>query len=187
MTSRTSTPSRTIHRNGSPSPKWRLHGLIRSISIAAMLVLLSVGALAQSVKAEDIVGTWEATNKHLKLEMFNAGQEYDARLLYGNKVVESDGVTFKQDSKNPDPSLRSRSLKAIVFVKGLVWDKDQWTGGTIYDGSTGKTYKCKAEIKDGNLHLRGYLDLSAFGQTVILERIATSTPRPPIPIKPARS
>lgn len=147
---------------------------------AFMLLLLLLPGIgeAQAVKPDDIVGTWEAVDKTLKLEMFHAGANYEARMLYGNKLVESDGVTFRNDDKNPDASLRTRSTKGILFVRDLIWDKDQWTGGTLYDASTGKTYKCKAELKDGKLQLRGYVGMPAFGQTVVLARTNDASSRP---------
>ena len=144
----------------------------------ALLLLLPVLGKAQALKPDDIVGNWEAVDKTLKLEMFHAGSDYEARMLYGNKLVESDGVTFKSDEKNPDASLRSRSTKGIIFIKGLTWDKDQWTGGTLYDASSGKTYKCKVELKDGKLQLRGYMGVPALGQTVVLARTNDAGSKP---------
>jgi len=148
------------------------------LAAMALLLLLPVLGKAQALKPDDIVGNWEAVDKTLKLEMFHAGSDYEARMLYGNKLLESDGVTFKNDEKNPDASLRPRSTKSIIFIKGLTWDKDQWTGGTLYDASSGKTYKCKVELKDGQLQLRGYVGVPAFGQTVVLARTNDASSKP---------
>lgn len=107
----------------------------------------------------------------MKLDMYKAGPEFEARLLYGNQVVESDNATFKLDTKNPNPALRSRSLKNVVFLSGLRWEDGQWTGGSLYDGASGRTYTCKVTIKDGKMHLRGYLGISALGQTKVFHRV----------------
>ena len=171
-----------------PAILLRVHGSSNSVSrplprrgfLAFMMLLLLLPAMsrAQTVRTDDIVGNWEAVDKTLKLEMFHAGPDYEARMLYGNKLVESDGLTFKSEAKNPDATLRSRSTKGIIFIKGLTWDKDQWTGGTLYDASSGKTYKCKVELKDGQVQLRGYMGVPAFGQTVVMTRTNDASSKP---------
>ena len=130
-------------------------------------------AFAQKAQPQDIVGVWQAEDGHLKLEMFNAGNQYNAKILFGRKLVEKDGVTFKQDINNPDPALRSRSLKEIVFVKGLSWQNGHWSGGTIYDATSGKTYSCQVEMVEGKMHLKGYLGVPMLGETIVLIRVST--------------
>jgi uncharacterized protein (DUF2147 family) len=139
------------------------------ISMFALLLSLAPKALGQTASADELVGVWESLDHTFKIEIFKAATDYEAHLLYGNHVVEKDG-TFKTDAKNPDPSLRSRSLKGIVLIKGLIWDKGQWSGGTLYDGSSGSTYQCKAEIRDGILLLRGFRGTPLFGETIKLQR-----------------
>lgn len=141
-----------------------------SMMLFVMSLFFAVVTHAQQVAADEIIGTWEADDGSVKLEMYKAGSEFEARLLYGNQVVESDNVTFKPDTKNPNPALRSRSLKNIVFLSGLHWEDDQWTGGSLYDGSSGRTYTCKVTIKEEQMHLRGYLGISALGQTKVFHR-----------------
>lgn len=148
--------------------------VLRQSAVSMMLFIMSlsfaVTAHAQHARADEIVGTWEADDASVKLDMYKAGTEFEARLLYGNQVVESDNITFKLDTQNPNPALRSRSLKNIVFLSRLHWEEGEWVGGSLYDGSSGRTYNCKATIKDGKLHLRGYLGVSALGQTRVFHR-----------------
>lgn len=138
---------------------------ILSVVILFFLYQITSMAFAQSAKPGEILGIWIADDKSLKLEMFESGGNYDAHLLWGDRVVEKDGVTFKPDSKNPDPALRARSTKGIVFVKGLTWQNGSYTDGNIYAPATGKTYKCKAEVKDGKLLLHAYVGFSMLGKT----------------------
>jgi uncharacterized protein (DUF2147 family) len=126
---------------------------------------------AEPSPADALVGIWEADDGTVKLDMFKAGSEFQARMLYGNEIVEADNVTFKKDTKNPDAALRSRSLKNVVFITGLRWSDGEWTGGSIYDASSGRTYNCKAEIRNGKMGLRGYLGLPAMGQTRTFHRV----------------
>jgi uncharacterized protein (DUF2147 family) len=144
--------------------------VLAAITVCLTLCLTLTG-LAQQPPADAIIGTWAAADGSVKLDMQKAGSEFHARLLYGNQVVEADDVTFKQDVKNPDPSLRTRSLKHIVFVLGLRFEDGKWSGGSLYDGSSGRMYKCTVELKDGKMLLRGYLGMSLLGQTRSFHRV----------------
>lgn len=145
--------------------------IILSLALVALFLATGPAALAQPPAADAIVGRWEADDGTSKLEMYRAGGEYQARLLYGNQLIERDGVTMKKDLKNPDPALRGRSLKNIVFATGLVFTGSEWTGGSIYDAASGRTYRCKASMKGGKLQLRGYLGIPALGRTQAFHRI----------------
>ena len=142
-----------------------------ALALVTSTQFLLPAADAEPSPADALVGTWEADDGTVKLDMFKAGTEFQARMLYGNEIVEADNVTFKKDTKNPDTALRSRSLKNIVFITGLRWSDGEWTGGTIYDASSGRTYNCKAEIKNGKMGLRGYVGLPAMGQTRTFHRV----------------
>lgn len=146
------------------------HAVIASTVSIASLATPSM-TRAQQPLADAIVGKWAADDGTSKLDMYNAGGEYRARLLYGNQLIEADGVTMKKDLKNPDPALRARSLKNIVFATRLVYADGEWIGGSIYDAASGRTYRCKASIKDGKLQLRGYMGIPALGRTQAFHRI----------------
>lgn len=149
--------------------------LFRRAIGAALLATINLAtipaAMAEPTSSDAIVGKWEADDGTVRLDMYRAGAEYQARFLYGNEVVEADGVTLRKDAKNPDPALRGRSLKNIVFINGLRYGDGEWAGGSIYDASSGRTYNAKAEMQGGKLHLRGYLGVSALGQTRVFHRI----------------
>lgn len=138
---------------------------------AAATLAITGGASARQAGNDAITGIWQADDGSVKLEMFKAGPEYQARLLYGNQLMEADGVTFRKDEKNPVRALRSRSMKHVVFITGLEWKNGSWTGGSLYDGSSGRTYSCEVTIRDGKLNLRGYIGISALGQTRTFHRV----------------
>ena len=125
--------------------------------------------MEQIVKSSDIVGIWEAKNK-TKIEVFKAGIEYQSRLLYAVKAMEKDGTTFKKDEHNPDPSQRSRSLQNTVYITGMVWDEEKWTGGQLYHSSSGTHYKCYCKIKEGKLLVRDYMFFPLLGSTLVFTR-----------------
>ncbi|MGJ5070586.1 DUF2147 domain-containing protein [Bradyrhizobium oligotrophicum] len=148
--------------------------LSRRSAVFVLLASLNVGLMpmahGETPTPDAIVGVWEADDGTVKLDMFKAGAEFHARMLYGNEIVEADNVTFKKDAKNPDTALRSRSLKNIVVITGLRWGDGEWSGGSIYDASSGRTYSCKVTVKDGKMLLRGYVGLPAMGQTRAFHR-----------------
>jgi uncharacterized protein (DUF2147 family) len=148
-------------QTGKPSRRSML-----ALTLLAATAAVTPAALAQS--PNDIVGIWETEDGGLKFEMFNAGKEYQARLLYGQYVMESDNVTFMKDTKNPDPALRSRSLKHAIILRGLTWQNGEWVGGSFYSVRNGATISCSAKVADGKLHMSGFVP----GQTIVFRRAA---------------
>lgn len=141
--------------------------------LALMIAALSMASLARAQAPDDILGIWETEDGGLKFEMFDAGSEYQARLLYGQYVMEPDNVTFMKDTKNPDEALRSRSLKHVTVLRGLTWQNGEWVGGSFYSPRDGTTYSCNAKVVDGQLHMRGFIGISLLGRTIVLRRVSS--------------
>lgn len=60
------------------------------------------------------------------------------------------------DVHNPKAALRNRPLLGLTVLSGFTWSGTQWTGGTIYDPKTGKTYRSKLAVDpDGSLRVSG--------------------------------
>jgi uncharacterized protein (DUF2147 family) len=138
---------------------------MRSLKILFFLLIAIVSKTFAQTGEGAIVGKWESDKKDVRMEFFKSGNEYQARLLWGNLIVESDGKTSKKDTKNPDEKLQSRNIIGIINVTGLKWDGEEFTGGKIYNPPSGDTYKCKVWTKNGKLYLRGYMGVSLLGQT----------------------
>jgi uncharacterized protein (DUF2147 family) len=145
-------------------------------SVLASLVLSSIATAptvsAQTVSAPQIAGIWEAEDGRMKIEMFEAGGAYAGRLLWGKRAVEADGKTFKRDTHNPDPSLRNRSLQGITILQNLKWDaRDRrWEGGTLYDGTSGRSVSAHLRLVNGKLEMRGYMGSPMLGRTITFRR-----------------
>jgi uncharacterized protein (DUF2147 family) len=149
---------------------------MRVVRVAfAWMLVVSAGARAQTNEGS-IVGTWESDEEHVRMEYFQDGDHYNGRLLWGNKIVETDGITSKKDAKNPDENLRSRNIIGIVSLTGLKWNGKGYADGRIYDPPSGKTYKCKAWIAGDKLYVRGFLGVSMMGKTVAWHRYRSKTP-----------
>jgi len=138
---------------------------MKSIKFLLVLMFAFVSKTFAQTGESAILGKWESDKKDVKLEFVKTGAEYQARLLWGNQIVETDGKTSKKDTKNPDEKLRARNIIGITNVTGLKWDGEEYTGGKIYNPPSGDTYKCKVWVKDGKLYLRGYMGFSLLGQT----------------------
>ena len=71
------------------------------------------------------------------------------------------------DEKNPDPGLRDRLLIGLNLFAGFEYEGDgRWSGGTIYDPNSGKTYRCIVTLVDGStLKVRGYIGVPLLGRT----------------------
>ena len=136
-----------------------------AIPTAAALLLYTVAA-----EAETPIGMWDTGESHI--EIYNCGERLCGRIAALDEPLDEQGNP-KIDDKNPDPSLKGRSLLGMDLVAGFSRKSDRrWVGGTIYDPRDGKTYKCKMNLqKDGTLKVRGYVGVSLFGKTVVWTRI----------------
>ncbi len=141
------------------------------VKFALLLFFAALGIVKAQSNPDAIIGTWETTTKDARMEVFRTGNSYYGKLLWGNRVVETDGKTSKKDTKNPDPQLRSRNIVGIVNLTSLQFEDGDYVNGKIYDPPSGKTYNCTAWLKNGKLHLRGFIGIPAFGQTAIWNRI----------------
>lgn len=60
---------------------------------------------------------------------------------------------------------KNKPLIGLEIIRGLKKSGNEFTGGTITDPKTGKTYKCTI-TRDGNkLNVRGYVGFSLIGRT----------------------
>ncbi len=66
---------------------------------------------------------------------------------------------------------KGKPILGMEIIRGLAKDGDEFTGGTITDPKTGKTYKCTI-TKDGDkLNVRGYMGFSLLGRTQVWQKV----------------
>ena len=118
----------------------------------AMLVLPLAAAFAQ-----DVIGKWKLDDGSAIVEVYKSGSEYNGKIVW---LAEPNGPDGKPavDRNNPDKALRSRKLIGLNMLSGLKKDKDEYSGGSIYDPGNGKTYNCSMKVDGDVLHVRGSLD-----------------------------
>ena len=69
--------------------------------------------------------------------------------------------------------MRERLLTGLELFRGFSYDGDgRWTGGTIYDPNSGKTYRCIITWLDKDtLKVRGYIGVPMLGRTETWSRV----------------
>lgn len=81
------------------------------------------------------------------------------------------------DDKNPNASLRRRSLCGIELGKDFVVDDAMHAkSGKLYDPDSGKTYSAELTLDGDALKVRGYVGVSMFGRTEVWHRNLDSVP-----------
>ncbi len=62
---------------------------------------------------------------------------------------------------------QARMLFAVALLAGFEYEGDgRWSGGTIYDPNSGKTYRCiVTKVDDSTLKVRGYIGVPLLGRT----------------------
>lgn len=128
------------------------------------LILLVPAALAQ----EGVLGDWrnEEGDSVIRVALAQDGT------LVGVGAPGGDDPD-RRDVKNPDPALRDRKLLGANILWGFRPDNDEktkWKDGKIYDPGNGKTYSCNLELKEGELHIRGFVGIPLFGRTTVWKR-----------------
>jgi len=73
------------------------------------------------------------------------------------KPANANCVDCKDDRKN-------KPILGMEVVRGLKKDGNEFTGGTITDPKTGKTYKCTITRSGDKLNVRGYIGFSLIGR-----------------------
>jgi uncharacterized protein (DUF2147 family) len=145
--------------------KWSLRSLV-----AGMLLLLLPAVLA-AAPAATLPGRWLTEPRDGIIEISQAADgSYQGRIIGGN-------APGRVDARNPDPARRRQLLLGQIILVGMREDgPGAWSGGTIYDPDSGKTYKCHLEIIDADhLKVRGYIGVALLGRSQTWTRYAATS------------
>ncbi len=147
-------------------------GRLRPRRRQALAGLLALGfALASAAQIVDerptqVLGNWLTEGRDGIIQISRAADgSYQGRIVGGNDPG-------RRNDKDPDASRRSLTLRGLVIMRGLKYDGDgTWSGGTIYDPDSGRTYRCNLELLDGNrLRLHGYIGFALLGRSQVWTR-----------------
>jgi uncharacterized protein (DUF2147 family) len=131
---------------------------MKKLLLTFVLSLFGVLSFAQ------IEGKWKTIDDETKqaksiVEIYKKGDQYYGKisqLLI--KPANPNCVDCKDDRKN-------KPILGMEIIRGLKKDGDEFTGGTITDPKTGKTYKCTITRSGNSLNVRGYIGLSFIGRS----------------------
>ncbi len=136
--------------------------------LLAILVIPVCGS-AQS-KADKIVGYYityddETGAEKSQVQIFKATNgKYYGKIVW-LKEPNKNGKP-KVDDKNPDSKLQNRPVMGLQILKDFTYDAgdNEWSNGTIYNPSSGKTYNCYMNFESPTrLKIRGYIGASWMG------------------------
>lgn len=132
---------------------------MKKLAFALFALFLSIFSYAQ------IEGYWKTiddkTNKAksiVKIYKSSNGKYYGKIHKLLIKPTNDKCVECKGDRKN-------KPLIGLDIIRGLKKNGDEFTGGTITDPKTGKTYKCTVKRNGSQLKVRGYIGFSLIGRT----------------------
>ncbi len=145
--------------------------------ILPFLFLLTCYASSTTTDDPDsILGKWLLGNGEVCVEVVRVGSEYSAKIVWLKEPVYPKGHTLEGKSKidrfNPDETKRTRPLLGLTVLSGLTYaGNNEWTGGTIYDADSGKTYRCHITLESSDrLSVRGYVGFRVLGRTITAYR-----------------
>ncbi|MGF1924415.1 MAG: DUF2147 domain-containing protein [Bacteroidia bacterium] len=143
--------------------------LQRKFSILVFLVFFTSICFAQNKDA--IVGKWLTATGEGQIEIYKRSDKYFGKLFWIKDPNDENGKP-KLDQKNPNASLRGKSILGLEILKNFIFEDGKWIDGTIYDPQTGKTYSCNLTLKEnGQLGVRGYIGISLIGRTETWRRV----------------
>jgi len=114
------------------------------------MIGLSMLAAAAAMSPDAAIGRWRTETRNGIVEVDRCGGS-----ICG-KLVSSDGLRTNPDMpdiKNKDTALRGRRLMNLQILGGFTRGSGEWTGGTIYNGDDGGTYKATVTPIDAD-HLK---------------------------------
>jgi uncharacterized protein (DUF2147 family) len=122
------------------------------------------------------IGLWYAEGGAAQVEIRECDTALCGRVVWLHSPLDTQGCELR-DENNPDATLRNRILLGLKILHGLTSSDSEgkeWTGGTVYDPASGKTYRCSLML-DGEhrLHLRGYIGIPLIGRTTTWVRVGT--------------
>ncbi|WP_312388775.1 DUF2147 domain-containing protein [Chryseobacterium sp.] len=138
---------------------------MRKLLLTFMLSLVGVMSFAQ------IEGKWKTIDDETKqpksiVEIFKKadGKYYGKISQLLVKPADPNCTACKDDRKG-------KPLVGLEIIRGLEKDGNEFTGGSITDPKSGKTYKCTITRSGDNLNVRGYVGISLMGRTQTWQKV----------------
>lgn len=135
------------------------------------LLLTLVFSLFGVLSFAQIEGKWKTVDDETKqaksiVEIYKKsdGKYYGKVSQLLIKPADANCTVCKDDRKG-------KPILGLEIIRGLSKDGDEFTGGTITDPKTGKTYKCTITRSGDKLNVRGYIGISLMGRTQTWDKV----------------
>jgi len=127
---------------------------MKKVFYTLLFVFSGFFLFAQS--ADAIVGTYLKADGKSKIEFFKSGDTYSGKIVWLQNPNDEKGNP-KKDVKNPEKSLRDRTLVGLINITGLKYDGDgKYIDGRVYRPAEGDDLKFKVKVHgDGNISVTG--------------------------------
>lgn len=149
--------------------KITLHRILKHLLIVSTLTIAGLLHSVIALAADTPVGTWETIDDKTGKPKSLVEITVDSNGVLSGKIIK--GLAPDADPERRCTACKGENkdvlIRGMTFIAGLKKDGDEWTGGTIIDPESGKTYKCKMYLKDGGqkLVVRGYIGFSLVGRS----------------------
>ena len=144
---------------------------------AAMLlaILCSLCTAHATEEGDAILGQWLTADGKSHLEFALKRGKYVATVVWLKEPNFPEGDPEagqpRHDRENPKKELQSRPCLGMNVVINFVYaGKKKYTGGTVYNPETGKTYRAKMTLKGKKLRVRGFIGTPLLGRTTTWTR-----------------
>jgi uncharacterized protein (DUF2147 family) len=141
-------------------------------SAAAALLVFAMVATAHA-EAGTPEGLWYAEEGAATVRVESCGSALCGRVERLRSPFDENGCALR-DVQNEDTRLRGRAIEGLEIFHGLErspQDENVWAGGTIYDPTSGRTYRCRMTLDGDRLFLRGYFGVPLLGRTTTWIRV----------------
>lgn len=137
---------------------------MKKFIITCFVLIFSTVAHAQT---SEVVGKWKTIDDETGqaksiVEIFKKSDgKYYGKIVNLLLKPENDNCVKCSDDRKNKP------LIGLEIIRGLKKDGNEFTGGTITDPKTGKTYKCTITRDGDKLNVRGYIGFALIGRTQV--------------------
>lgn len=147
----------------------------RSLLLAFLIGVFCAPFAAQAETSPS--GVWWNAARTVRVEITEDATGVSGRVVWVSEPLTATGKP-KLDVRNPNPALRDQPIIGLEVLSRLTavdGREDVWGGGSAYDASTGRTYRCAVKMVDSDVaEIRGYVGVTMFGRTERWNRVAAA-------------
>lgn len=140
--------------------------------VAVFICLYTSIAIANTHSSDFIIGKWKTMDKNASIQIMKKNDHsFCGKIQWFKDPVKTNEHKWT-DYNNPNKSLRNRRLFGLKIIDKLTYEGNNiWSGGKLYDPSSGKTYDCFLKKIDNNtIEIIGYWQFRWIGKSITLTK-----------------